>query len=95
MGIHAWEYDVTPSTIQSCWRRSQAIDYGAFPLFQRLVPQSVWTECEAEIDSIRRGLIRMKAHGYIQSIPNLHDYISPYSSDSVCPACGADMPRLG
>jgi DDE superfamily endonuclease len=78
-GIHAWEYDVTPSTIQSCWRRSQAIDYGAFPLFQRSVPQSVWTECEAEIDSIRRGLIRMKAQGYIQSIPNLHDYISPYS----------------
>jgi len=29
-GIYAWEYDVLPSTIQSCWRRSQCIDFGSF-----------------------------------------------------------------
>ena len=74
-GIEAWEEDVTPATIQSCWRRSQCIDFGSFPL-----PSSnVWTESEETIESIRQRLIQMRNHGLIQSIPSIKDYISPYS----------------
>lgn len=74
-GIQAWEWDVLPATIQSCWRRSQAIDFGVFPE----VPASIWTESEEDIDSIRLALIRLKDQGVIQSIPNVIEYISPYN----------------
>jgi predicted transcriptional regulator len=74
-GIQAWEWDVDSSTIQACWRRSQAINYGAFPA----VPRSPWTECETEVNSLYQDLYRLKQRGVIQSIPAVHDYISPYS----------------
>jgi hypothetical protein len=47
-GVQAWEWDVTPATIQSCWRRSQCIDFGAFP-----APVDIWTESEETVNSIR------------------------------------------
>jgi hypothetical protein len=39
-GISAWENDVTPATIQNCWARSQAVDFGQFSL----PPPDLWTE---------------------------------------------------
>lgn len=52
-GIQAWEGDVTPTTIQSCWRRSQCIDFGSFPLFS----SDIWTESEETIELIRQRLV--------------------------------------
>ncbi len=74
-GIQAWENDVQPATIQSCWRRSQALDFRQHPQ----PPPDLWTESEHEVDAIRQGLIRMKNEGFITTIPNIHEYISPYS----------------
>lgn len=74
-GIQAWEWDVTPTTIQSCWRKSQCIDFGSFPV----PPSNVWIESEETIELIRQGLVQMKNRGLIQSIPNVKDYVSPYS----------------
>jgi predicted transcriptional regulator len=73
-GIQAWEEDVTLATIQSCWRKSQCIDFGSFPL-----PLNVWTESEETIESIRQRLVQMRNRGFIQSIPNVKDYVSLYS----------------
>jgi hypothetical protein len=74
-GIQAWEWDVTPTTIQSCWRRSQCIDFGAFP-----APSAdIWTESEETVNSIRILLHTMSQRSIIQSVPNIHEYISPYS----------------
>ena len=39
------------------------------------------SESEHEVDAIRQGLIRIRVMGYITAIPNLHEYISPYSGD--------------
>jgi hypothetical protein len=74
-GVQAWEYDVTSATIQSCWRRSQCIDLGAFPALS----SDLWSESEHTIDQIRESLVQMRTRGIIQQIPNMHDYISPYS----------------
>jgi hypothetical protein len=74
-GISAWENDVTPATIQNCWARSQAVNFGQFPL-----PASdIWTESQQLVDDIRMGIYRMKQRGYLVEIPNIHDYISPYA----------------
>lgn len=74
-GIQAWENGVQPSTIQSCWRRSQAVDYGAFP-----APNpDLWSESADELESIRLALVQMRSRGVIQSVPNIRTYISPYS----------------
>ena len=74
-GIQAWEEDVTPTTIQSYWRRSQCINFGSFPL-----PSSnIWTESEETIELIRQRLVQIRNRGLIQSIPNIKDYISLYS----------------
>ena len=67
--------NIDSSTIQACWRHSQAINYGAFPV----VPRSPWTECETEVNSLYQDLYRLKQRGVIQSIPAVYDYISPYS----------------
>ena len=75
-GIQAWEEDVTPLTIQSCWRRSQCINFGSFPL----TPSNIWTESEETIESIRQRLVQIRNCGLIQSIPNIKDYVSPYNS---------------
>ena len=65
----------TPATIQSCWRRSQCIDFGAFP-----APSTdIWTESEETVDSMRTLLHTMRQRGIIQSVPNVHEYISPYN----------------
>ena len=76
-GIQAWENDVRPATIQACWRRSQAIDFGSEP---QPAPD-LWTESEHELDVIRQGLIRMKANGFITLIPNIREYVSPYTGE--------------
>jgi hypothetical protein len=73
-GISAWENDVTPATIQNCWARSQALDFGSRPTPQ----SSLWMESEELVNEIREGLYRMKAHGYLVEIPNVQEYISPY-----------------
>jgi hypothetical protein len=73
-GISAWENDVTPATIQNCWARSQAIDFGSRP-----EPASnLWTESQQVVDEIRQGLYRMRKRGYITVVPNVQEYISPY-----------------
>jgi DDE superfamily endonuclease len=73
-GVQAWECDVTPTTIQACWRRSQCLNYGVFPC-----TENPWTESEEALDQIRQGLNDLKSRGFIQSLPNLKDYVSPYS----------------
>ena len=77
-GIQAWEQDVTLATIQSCWRRSQCIDYGSFPTLD--LNSNRWTESEETINQIRDSLLRMRVYSIIQAVPNIHEYISPYSS---------------
>ena len=74
-GIQAQEWDVIPTTIQSCWRRSQCIDFGIFPA----PPVDTQTESEETVNSIRTFLYIMRQRGVIQSVPNIHEYISPYS----------------
>jgi hypothetical protein len=60
-GIQAWENSVQPHTIQSCWRRSQAVDYRAFP-----TPNpDLWSESEAEINTIRQALVQIRDYGVI------------------------------
>jgi hypothetical protein len=73
-GISAWENDVTPSTIQNCWARSQAIDFGARPFLP-----DFWTESQSQVDAIRQALYRLKQSGYITEVLNVHEYISPYT----------------
>ena len=73
-GISAWENDVTPATIQSCWARSQVIDFGSRPF-----PLDIWAESEPQVDSIRQILVRLQDSGYLATLPNTRDYISPYS----------------
>jgi len=82
-GISAWENDVTSTTIQNCWARSQCIDFGQFP--QPL--SDLWTESQELIDSIRQGLYRMRQSGFITEVPNINDYISPYAEQVIddCP----------
>lgn len=82
-GISAWENDVSQATIQNCWARSQAIDFGQFPL----PSPDLWTESQQLVQDIRQGLYRIKQQGYIVEVPNIHDYISPYSEqvDDDCP----------
>jgi hypothetical protein len=41
----------------------------------------LWTESEHEIDEIRQGLIRIRAKGWIQDIPNIYNYVSPYTRE--------------
>ena len=82
-GITAWENDVTPATIQNCWARSQCINFGQFPQ----PPSDLWIESRELIDSIRQGLYRIHQNGQIMEVPNIHDYISPYSEQVIddCP----------
>ena len=47
-GVQAWECDVRSATIQSCWRRSQCIDLGAFPALS----SDLWSESEYTINQI-------------------------------------------
>ena len=63
--------------IQSYWCRSQCIDYGSFPTPD--LNSNRWTESEETINQIRDSLLRMRASGIIQIVPNIHEYISPYS----------------
>jgi hypothetical protein len=73
-GVQAWEWDVSPATIQACWRRSQCLNYGIYPR-----TENPWTESEEALDQLRRGLNHLKAVGFLQSVPNIKDYVSPYS----------------
>lgn len=74
-GISAWENDVSPSTIQNCWARSQCLDFGQFPL----PLTNIWTESQELIESIRLGLYRLRQSGHIISVPDTYSYISPYA----------------
>lgn len=73
-GIEAWENGVTPATIQNCWARSQAIDFGSRPL----PSPDLWAESQSQLDTIRQSLIQLKDSGYITVVPNIQEYISPY-----------------
>jgi hypothetical protein len=85
-GISAWENDVTPATIQNCWARSQAINFGQFPL-----PLSdLWTESQQLVDDIRTGIYKMKQKGYLTDVPDIRDYISPYA-EQVIDDCSEDL----
>jgi hypothetical protein len=85
-GISAWENDVTPATIQNCWARSQAVNFGQFPL-----PDfDIWTESQELVDDIRMWIYRMKQRVYLVEIPNIHDYISPYA-EQVTDNCPEDL----
>jgi hypothetical protein len=78
-GISAWENDVTPATIQNCWARSQAVDFGQFPL----PPPDLWTESQQLVEEIRAGIYKMKERGYLVTVPNIREYISPYTEQVV------------
>ena len=82
-GISAWENSVTSSTIQNCWARSQAIDFGSRPL----PSPDMWAESQPQLDAIRQTLYRLKESGYIAAIPNIQEYISPYTErvEDNCP----------
>jgi hypothetical protein len=74
-GISAWENDVLPRTIQNCWARSQAVDFGQFPLPN----MDIWSDSQDSIDEIRQGIYRMRERGFLVDITsNVRDYISPY-----------------
>ena len=73
-GIQAQESDVRLVTIQSYQRRSQALDFRSNPQ----APPNLQTESKYKIDVIRQGLIQIRQQGYIQDIPNIRNYISPY-----------------
>ena len=74
-GISAWENDVTPATIQNCWARSQAVNFGQFPL----LPSDLWTESQEVIGLIRQGIYSMRGKGYLVDVPNMREYISLYA----------------
>lgn len=78
-GISCWENDVTKETIQKCWIRSQCL--GKRECLTAIPPVStnIWTETEEVVDEVRQGLIRLRDQGVIAEIPNIHNYISPYS----------------
>ena len=82
-GIEAWENDVTPTTIQNCWARSQAVNFGQFPR----PPPDLWLESQHLVDEIQIGLSRMRQAGYILEVLNVQDYISPYAErvEDTCP----------
>jgi hypothetical protein len=73
-GILAWENSVTPGTIQDCWARSQIIDFGA----RRFPSPDLWAVSQPQLDFIRQTLYRLKNLGYIASVLNVHEYVSPY-----------------
>ena len=74
-GISAWENDVTSETIQNCWSRSQVIDFGSRPI----PSPDLWAESQPQLDSIYQTLQRLRESGYINDIPNIREYISPYA----------------
>jgi hypothetical protein len=78
-GIAAWENDVTPATIQNCWARSQAIDFGQFPLPAVPINPDPWTDSRDLVDDMRTRLQAMHQRGIITTVPNIQEYISPYS----------------
>jgi hypothetical protein len=85
-GISAWENDVTPATIQNCWARSQAVDFGQF----LLPPSEIWTESQQLVDDIRIGVHKIKQRGHLVEVPNMHEYISPYA-EQVLDNCPKDL----
>jgi hypothetical protein len=46
-GINAWENEVMLGTIQNCWARSQAIEFGSQP-----VNSSVWSDSSEAMNSL-------------------------------------------
>jgi len=85
-GISAWEIDVTPRTIQNCWARSQAFNFGQFPR----PPPNLWTESQDAIEQLRQGLYNLRNSGYLAGIPNLHAYISSHD-ERVEDDCSEDL----
>jgi hypothetical protein len=51
------------------------VNFGQFPR----PPSNLWTESEEVIESIRQDLYQMRQKGYIQEVPNMREYISPYN----------------
>ena len=61
-----------PSTIQNCWSRSQAIDFGARPIHNNL-----WSDLRALLESIRVDIQALQDQGRIGQAMNIHQFIDP------------------
>ncbi|RFU24439.1 hypothetical protein B7463_g11901, partial [Scytalidium lignicola] len=59
-------------TIQNCWAKSQAIDFGARPL----LPID-WQETSSVIISLQADIQRLQDIGHIQEVMNIHQFIDP------------------
>ena len=66
-GIDAWESSVMPSTIQNCWSRSQAIDFGARPIGNNL-----WSDSRALLERIQIDIQALQDQGRIRKAMNIH-----------------------
>ena len=61
-----------PSTIQNCWSRSQAIDFGA-----RLISNNLWSDLRALLKSIQIDIQALQDQGRIRQAMNIHQFIDP------------------
>ena len=61
-----------PSTIQNCWSRSQAIDFGARPIGNNL-----WSDSRALLESIQIDIQALQDQGRIRQAMNIHQFIDP------------------
>ena len=73
-GIRAWESDVMPGTIQNCWARSQAINFGSRP-----INSNVWSESSEVIHSLQQGIEALRTQGQIQEAMDVRQFIDPFT----------------
>ncbi len=80
-GISVWEHHVKISTIQNCWARAQAYDWGARGLTQRPILGNEWAESESTVQEIARQIQSMRDSGQISEAMAIKNFINPSEED--------------
>lgn len=78
-GIHAWEFDVTKSTIQNCWARSQAFDFGSQPRLEG----NMWSDSKALLKEVAHDVATSQNAGHIKEAMDMRNSINPAGEDVV------------